>query len=55
MKKVWKMFKANNKSPEWRRSGVFIVNFKHSLHLFFSVCIVDFEQMLATKIAKWEK
>ena len=30
-----------------RRSGIFIVNFEHILHLFlvFSVPIVDFEQV----------
>ena len=30
------MFKVNNKIPEgghWRRSGIFIVNFKHISHL----------------------
>ena len=30
------MFKVNNKDTErrhWRRSGVFIVNFEHILHL----------------------
>ena len=36
------MFKINNEIPEqcqWRRSGVFIVNFEHIPHLF----IVNFE------------
>ena len=38
------MFKVDNgKSREL--SGVFIVNFEHISHLFFSVSIVDFEQV----------
>ena len=28
------MSKVNNKTPEWRRSGIFIVNFEHISHLF---------------------
>ena len=28
------MFKVNIKTPERRRSGVFIVNFEHISHLF---------------------
>ena len=36
------MFKVNNKNCR-RRSGVFIVNFKHILHL--CVSIVEFEQV----------
>ena len=42
------MFKVNNKTPkrpQWRRSGVFIVNFEHIFTLFPSVSIVDFEQV----------
>ena len=38
--KVWNMFKDNNKN--WRRSGVFIVNFEHISHLFLCVSIIDF-------------
>ena len=33
------------KTPERRRSGVFIVNFEHISLLFFSASIVDFEQV----------
>ena len=43
------MFKVNNKTLEQRhqrRSGVFIVNFEHNSHLFFSVFFVNFEEML---------
>ena len=32
-------------SRQWRRSGVFIVNFEHISHPFSSVYIVDFEQV----------
>ena len=38
------------KTPEqchWRCSGVFIVNFEHIHTLFYSVSIVDFEQVIA--------
>ena len=31
-----------------RRSGMFIVNFEHILHLFKSVAVVDFEQLNAS-------
>ena len=27
------MFKVNKKDKHWRRSGIFIVNFEHILHL----------------------
>ena len=40
--------KLTIKTPErrhWRRSGVFIVNFNHISHPFFSVSIVNFEQV----------
>ena len=32
---MWNMFKVNNKDTRrhWRRSGLFIVNFEHILHL----------------------
>ena len=36
------------KTPErrqWHRSDVFIVNFEHVSYLYFSVSIVDFEQV----------
>ena len=32
---MWNMFKVKKKNTRhWRRSGVFIVNFKHISHLF---------------------
>ena len=35
MKKVWNMFKVNNKGTnQWCRSGVFIFNFEHISHPF---------------------
>ena len=39
------MFKVNNKNIRRRRYGIFIVNFEHNSHLFFSVFIVEFEQV----------
>ena len=30
------MLKVNNKTPERRRSGIFIVNFEHVSHLFLA-------------------
>ena len=34
---MWNMFQVNNKNPsQWRRSGVFIVNFEHISHLLSS-------------------
>ena len=37
------------KRRHWRRSGVFIVNFEHILHIFLSsVSIVDFKQVNVT-------
>ena len=36
------MFKVN---IQWRRSGLFIVNFEHISHLFSSASIIDFEQV----------
>ena len=43
------LFKVNHKNSknvnsQWRRSGVFIVNFEHIFHLS-SVSVVDFEQV----------
>ena len=38
------------KTPErrhWRCSGIFIVNVEHILHLFSSVSIAEFEQVIA--------
>ena len=32
-------------SRQWRRSGVFIVNFEHISHPFYSVYIADFHQV----------
>ena len=40
--------KLKIKTPErrqWRRPGVFIVNYEHISHIFSSVFIVDFEQV----------
>ena len=40
--------KLTIKTPErghWRRSGVFIVNFDYISHFFYSVPIVEFEQV----------
>ena len=42
--------KLTIKTPErrqWRRSGVFIVNFEHISHLFSSVSIVNFQHVNA--------
>ena len=39
--RVWKMLKVNNKDTRtWRRSGVFIANFKHISH--FALCFSPF-------------
>ena len=38
------LFKVNNRNTR-RRSGVFIVTFEHISHPFFSVSIVDIEQV----------
>ena len=41
------------KSPEgreWRRSGVFIVNFEHMSHICSSVSSVNFEQVNADQV-----
>ena len=47
---MWNMFKLNNlKTPEqrqWRRSGVFILNFEH-IFIFFSSFCNYFEQVKA--------
>ena len=43
---IW--LKLTIKTPErrqWRRSGVFIVNFEYNLHPFDSASIADFEQV----------
>ena len=48
------MFIVTIKTPErrqWRRSGVFIFNFEHILHLFSTVSIVDFEQVNVSWVA----
>ena len=37
---MWNIFKVNNKNTNWRRSGVFIVNFERISHPFSSVSIV---------------
>ena len=47
-KKVWNEFAVNNnntRTTSMTFSGVFIVNFKHILHLFSGVSFVDFEQV----------
>ena len=40
---------------EWRRSGVFTFHFEHISHLFSSVPIVNFEQVIAcwARIPNW--
>ena len=40
--------KLTIKTPERRRSGVFIVNFEHISHLVSSVSIVNFEKVNAS-------
>ena len=49
------MFKVNSKNTRMSscRSGVFIVNFEHISHLFFSVSIVDLEQINVCWEATW--
>ena len=49
------MFKVNTKNTRMSscRSGVFIVNFEHISHLFFSVSIVDLEQINVCWEATW--
>ena len=45
--------KLTIKTPEqrqWRRSGVFVVNFEHISHRVLSVSVVNFEHV----IAGWE-
>ena len=37
------MFKVNNKSSAWRRSGVFIANFEHISHLSLVFLLVTFD------------
>ena len=39
------MFKVNNKSTEWRHSGVFIVKLRTYFTPFSSISIIDFEQV----------
>ena len=42
------MFKVNNKNTVRRRSGVFIINFEHILHLFLVFLLLTlYNQMLA--------
>ena len=46
------MFKVNMETPErrhWRRSGVFIVNFEHILHLVPVFLLLLFKQALLAK------
>ena len=40
------MSKVNNKD-QWRRSGIFVVNFEHVLHLFLMFLLLTFEQVNA--------
>ena len=38
------MFRVNKKTPEdgqWRRSGVFSVNFEHASHLFLAFLLLN--------------
>ena len=49
------LLRVNNRNTrtlerQWRRFGVFIVNFEHISHLYSSVSIVNFEHV----IAGWE-
>ena len=47
------MFKVTIKTPErrhWRRSGVFIVNFKHILHLVLVFLLLTLNMQLPTGI-----
>ena len=37
---------------QWRRSGIFTVNFEHISHLFCSAFIVDFEQVSVEVVLK---
>ena len=52
---MWNMFKVNNKdartTPErrhWRRSGVFIVNFKHVSHLVLVFLLLTLSRSMLT-------
>ena len=39
------LFKVNNKNTsQWRRSGVFIVNFEHISHLFLMFLLLTLEK-----------
>ena len=42
------MLKVNNTICQWRRFGVFIVNFEHIPYLCSSVSIVNFEHLIAS-------
>ena len=45
------MFKVNNKTAEgcnWRHSAVFIVVLENISHLFFSISLVDFEEVIVS-------
>ena len=55
LKKVWNMFKFNNKIPRRRRRQVFIVNFEHNSHLFlFFLLLTLIKSMPAGKwLCKW--
>ena len=41
------MFKVDTKTTQWRRFGVFIVNFEHISHLCSSASVIDFEHVIA--------
>ena len=48
------MFKVNNKNTRTtsiHRSVVLIANFEHISHLFASVSIVDFEQLIVRQVS----
>ena len=40
------MFKVNNTNTGWRRSGVFIVNFKHSTQLFLLFLLLNLNKQI---------
>ena len=40
----WSFWGNSNQRKKWRRSGVFIVNLEHILHLFLVFLFTDFEQ-----------
>ena len=50
------MFKVNINTPErrqWRRSGVFIVNFEHIPHVVLVFLLLTFNKYLAAEMSKY--